>query len=396
MNPSTASKPAQASINIGLAGYGMIGRVHGMNYGELPFLYPGALPRPVLHTVCTSSAETAKAAAAEGGFAESTARIDALVSSDRIDVIDVCLPNHLHKPVILEALRAGKSVYCEKPLAGTIEDAREIAAAANAAGAHFGMVFQYRFIPAIMKAKEILDAGRIGRVFTWRAEYLHSGYQNPGRPMSWRMQKESGGSGALGDLGSHIIDLVRHLLGEFQSVQGQMETFIDRRPLSRDSDEYGRVTVDDAAWFRARMADGSVGTVEASRFATGTMDDLRISIYGEKGALKFDLMDPSFLYYFDEAKAPGDFGGERGWQRLETAQYYPGAKAPPARAPIGWVRSHAENQFAFLKAVTENRPPSPGIIDGLRTQLVIDAVERSAAREGAWTAVDPDNDHTPQ
>ena len=387
------AKTAKTTMNIGLAGYGMIGRVHGMNYGELPFLYPGALPRPVLHTVCTSSPATAEAAAAEGGFTASTTDIHAMIANPEIDVIDVSVPNHLHEPVILEALEAGKSVYCEKPLAGTIEDAREIAAAVAAAGAapgpaRFGMVFQYRFIPAIMKAREILDAGRIGRVFTWRAEYLHSGYQNPGRPMSWRMRREAGGSGALGDLGSHIIDLVRCLIGEFHSVQGQMETFIPERPLAEGSAEYGRVTVDDAAWFRARMADGSVGTLEASRFATGTMDDLRITIYGEKGALKFNLMDPGFLYYFDEAKPSGNFGGERGWQRLETAQYYPGAKAPPARAPIGWVRSHAENQYAFLKAVSENREPSPGITDGLRTQLVIDAVERSAAQAGAWTPVD--------
>lgn len=374
-------------INIGIAGYGMIGRVHGMNYGELPFLYPGSIPRPVLHTVCTSSPESAQAAAKEGGFISWTTQIDEMISNPEIDVIDVSLPNQLHKPVILKALGAGKAVYCEKPLAGSIDDAVEIAEAVRNSGSRFGMVFQYRFFPAIMKARELLMTDRIGRIFTWRAEYLHSGYQNPDRPMSWRMQREEGGSGALGDLGSHIIDLVRHLLGDFESVQGQLETFIRERPVSKGSSEKGTVTVDDVAWFRARMADGSVGTVEASRFATGTMDDLRIWIYGEKGALKFDLMDPSFLYFFDDSKPGGDFGGERGWQRFETAQYYPGAKAPPARAPIGWVRSHAENQYAFLKAVAEDRDPSPGIDDGLGTQLVIDAVERSADSDGAWTKV---------
>lgn len=376
------------TLNIGIAGYGMIGRVHGMNYGELPFLYPGSIPRPVLHTVCTSSPETAQSAAKEGGFLSWTTDIDEMISNPEIDVIDVSLPNQLHKPVIMKALSAGKAVYCEKPLAGSIDDAVEIAEAVRNSGGSFGMVFQYRFFPAIMKARELLEAGRIGRIFTWRAEYLHSGYQNPERPMSWRMQKEEGGSGALGDLGSHIIDLVRHLLGEVDSVQGQLETFIRERPVSKGSSRMGTVTVDDVAWFRARMADGSVGTVEASRFATGTMDDLRIWIYGEKGSLKFDLMDPSFLYYFDDSKPGGDFGGERGWQRFETAQYYPGAKAPPARAPIGWVRSHAENQYAFLKAVAEDREPIPGIDDGLRTQLIIDAVERSADSDGTWTRID--------
>jgi predicted dehydrogenase len=374
-------------LNIGIAGYGMIGRVHGMNYGELPFLYPGSIPRPVLHSVCTSSPESAQAAAKEGGFASWTTQIDEMISNPEIDVIDVSLPNQFHKPIVLKALEAGKAVYCEKPLAGNISDARAIADAVRTGGGIFGMVFQYRFFPAIMKARELLSSGRIGRVFTWRAEYLHSGYQNPEKPMSWRMQKEEGGSGALGDPGSHIIDLVCHLLGEVESVQRQLETFIHERPISKGSTEKGAVTVDDVAWFRARMADGSVGTVEASRFATGTMDDLRIWIYGEKGALRFDLMDPSFLYYFDDSRPSGDFGGERGWQRFETAQYYPGAKTPPARAPIGWVRSHAENQYAFLKAVSEGQEPSPGIDDGLRTQLIIDAVERSADNEGAWTKI---------
>lgn len=376
------------TINIGLAGYGMIGRVHGMNYGELPFLYPGALPRPVLHSVCTSREESARGAAAEGGFLKWTTDLDAMLADPEVDVVDVSLPNQMHADVVTAALKAGKAVYCEKPLSGTIEDARRIAGAVKDSGGRFGMVFQYRFIPAIMKAREMIDEGRIGKVFTWRAEYLHTGYQNPNRPMSWRMSREAGGSGALGDLGSHVIDLVRYLLGDFDSVQGHLETFVPERPLADGSGKTGKVTVDDVAWFRARMADGSVGTVEASRFATGTMDDLNISIHGEKGALRFQLMDPSFLYWFDEALPSGDFGGERGWRRIETAQYYPGAKAPPARAPIGWVRSHAENQYAFLKAVVENSPISPGIDDGLKTQLIIDAVERSAAAGGARTAVE--------
>jgi predicted dehydrogenase len=250
------------------------------------------------------------------------------------------------------------------------------------------MVFQYRYIPAIMKAKELVDAGRLGRIFTYRAEYLHSGYQDPNRPLSWRMKKEEGGSGALGDLGSHVIDLIRHLVGEFASVQGHLETFIQERPVSKGAAEKGPVTVDDVAWFQARMANGAVGTVEASRFATGTLDDLRIWIYGEKGAVKFDLMDPNFLYYFDETGGKGDFGGERGWQRFDTVGNYPGAKAPPPRAPLGWHRAHAESQYRFIQAVADGAAPSPGVVDGLRAQLVMDAVERSSGQDGAWTTVE--------
>lgn len=374
-------------LNIGLAGYGMIGRVHGMNYTELPFLYPGAIPRPQLHTVCTSSPQSAEAAATEGGFRNWGSDIEAMLSDPEIDVVDVSLPNQMHQDVVIAALQSAKAVYCEKPLASTLDQARKIAAAVVESGGQFGMVFQYRFLPAIMKAREIIQEGRLGRIFTWRAEYLHTGYQNPGRPLSWRMSKEEGGSGALGDLGSHVIDLIRFLIGEFESVQGHLETFVKERPLAGSSGKTGRVTVDDVAWFRARMADGSIGTVEASRFATGAMDDLNFFIHGEKGAIRFHLMDPSYLYWFDEALPGGDYGGERGWRRIETAGYYPGAKAPPARAPVGWVRSHAENQYAFLKALAEGRTISPGITDGLRTQLVLDAVEKSSEIDGARVEV---------
>lgn len=392
--PVEAGAGSRHRLGLGVAGYGMIGRLHTMNYRQIPFVYPGVLPELTLSGVCTSSNETAEAARAEGGFRTATADVSQLIADPEVDVIDVSLPNNLHRPVIEQALAAGKHVYCEKPLAGTSEDARAIkhavesAASSEGKSGRFGMVFQYRFFPAVMKAKELIDAGRLGRVYTYRAEYLHTGYQNPERPLSWRMKREEGGSGALGDLGSHVIDLLRYLLGEFESVQGHLETFVKERPVAKGASEKGPVTVDDVAWLRARMANGSVGTVEASRFATGTLDDLRIWIYGERGALHFDLMDANFLDWFDETDPAGKYGGERGWQRLQTVQHYPGAKAPPGRAPIGWNRSHLENQYAFLSAVFGNREPSPGIIDGLRTQLVIDAVERSAAEAGRAVSVE--------
>lgn len=373
-------------LKIGLLGYGGIGRVHAMGYRQLPFMYPDCSTRPVLHAVCTSRAETANAARAEAGFVH--AGTDQAEMIDAVDVVDVTLPNHLHANAVQAALAAGKHVYCEKPLAGSAADARAIARAVRGSGASFGMVFQYRYIPALMRARELIGEGRLGRIYTYRAEYLHSGYQDPRRPLSWRMKKDEGGSGALGDLGSHVIDLVRYLVGEFEQVQGNLETFIHERPIARGASEMGAVTVDDAAMVRARMTGGAVGSIEVSRFATGTLDDLRIWIYGERGALRFDLMDANFLYWFDESRSGGSLGGERGWQRLDTVASYPGAKAPPARAPLGWARAHAESQHRYLDAVTNGREPSPGITDGLRTQLVIDAVERSASTEGIWTSVE--------
>ncbi len=377
------------NIRIGLLGYGAIGRIHALCYRQLPFYYPGKVS-PVLQAVCTSREETASAAQAEAGFVTATSDQAELFADTNVDVVDMTLPNHLHREAVSLAVSAGKPVYCEKPLAGNISDAREIVNVVRESSVPFGMVFQYRFVPALMKARELVERGALGRIFTYRAEYLHSGYQNTQRPLSWRLKKEEGGSGALGDLGSHVIDLVRYLVGEFQSIQGHLETFIHERPVRKGSTDFGPVTVDDVAWLRAKMANGAVGTIEASRFATGTLDDLRLWIYGEKGAVRFDLMDANFLYWFDEGREPGDYGGDRGWQRLDTAANYPGATAPPPREPLGWARASAENQYRFLSAVMAGEGPSPGIEDGLRTQLVIDAAERSATVNGTWVDVSPE------
>ncbi len=373
-------------IRIGMAGYSGIGRVHALGYRTIPIIYPNGI-KPILQRVGTSRQESANEAQDEAGFLHADGDVQNLVKATDIDVVDITLPNQLHLPVIKEALEAGKAVYCEKPLAGTLAEAKEIADLVAKNSTPFGMVFQYRFLPAIIRAKQLLDEGLIGTIYTYRAEYLHSGYQNPNRPLSWRMEKDKGGSGALGDLGSHIIDLVRYLVGDFDSVQGLLHTFIDSRPLVEDRSKFGTVTVDDVAWIHARMKNGAIGSIECSRFATGTLDDLKIVIHGQLGALKFDLMDPGFLQFYDETKSSKTYGGDRGWQKLECMQNYPGAKTPPPRAPIGWERAHGESQYQFLKAVAEGVAPSPGIIDGLKVQYILDAVERSAEKGGNWIEV---------
>jgi len=373
-------------IGVGLLGYGSIGKIHTLGYRQLPLLYPGQLPEIVLEGICTSSPETAERAVKQGGFRRGYNAISDLLKQSSIDVVDCCLPNFLHTEALLQAFAAGKHVYCEKPLAVNAEQARQIAAAARKQGLYVGMTFNYRFIPALMRAKEMIDQGALGDVYSFRAEYFHTGYQDPERPMSWRMRRELSGGGALVDLGSHVIDLVRHLLGEFVSVRGLTHTYIDERPTSRGSREKQRVTVDDAAWLEVRLQGGGLGTIEVSRFATGALDDLNIEIYGQKAALMFRLMDANWLYWFDATRPPGPNGGERGWTRLETVQHYPGAAIPPPRSILGWSRTHAENQYAFLRAVSQDREPEPGITDGLRCQLIMEAVYRSA-ESGAWEAV---------
>ena len=375
------------TIGIAMVGYGMIGRVHSLGYRDLPLYYPGQFPAPRLAAVCTSRPETAQAAAQEAGFAAWTSDLNALLALPGVDVVDCSVPNDQHKEVILAAIAAGKHVYCEKPLAMNGAEAREIARAAQVGGVHFGMTFNYRFIPAIMRARQLIESGALGQIYSYHAVFYHSGYQDPNRPLVWRMRRERSGGGALVDLGSHIIDLMRYLLGEYEMVRCVTQTYVKERPVRAGSNQLAPVTVDDAAWLQARHATGAFGTLEVSRYATGTLDDLRFEIFGRHGALRFDLMDPNWLYYYDASRPAEPLGGERGWARLETVQSYPGAASPPARTVLGWTRTHAENQAAFLRAVAAGQEPVPGLVDGLRTQFVLDAAYASA-ESGEWVTVE--------
>jgi predicted dehydrogenase len=374
-------------IGIGLAGYGAIGKIHTLCYKELNMLYPQQLPVIDLAAVCTSKPETAQNAATAGGYRKWFTDVSELIKEDDVTIVDCALPNFAHKSVLLEAIAAGKHVYCEKPLAVNGMEAREIVKAAAEVEVQIGMTFNYRFVPALMRAYELIQEGALGEVYRFRADYFHTGYQDPGRPLSWRMDREKSGGGALVDLGSHLIDLLRHLLGEFEAVQALTQTYIPERPVKRGAQEKGIVTVDDAAWLQIQLKNGAMGTLEASRFATGALDDLKIEICGEKAALRFDLMDANWLYWFDASRKGGPLGGNRGWIRLETVQHYPGASIPTPRSVVGWPRLHAENQYTFLKAVTEGKTPRPNITDGLRTQLVLDAAYASA-ESGGWVKVD--------
>jgi predicted dehydrogenase len=373
-------------IGIGLLGYGGIGKIHTYCYRQLPLLYPGKLPEIVLEGVCTSNPETAARAAGAGGFRRGFSDLGELLQQEEVDVVDCCLPNFLHKDALIRAFEAGKHVYCEKPLALNGGEARQIAAAAAQHGVRVGMTFNFRFLPALMRAKQLIEEGRLGRVYSFRAEYLHTGYQDPNRRMSWRMRKSLSGGGAVVDLGSHVIDLMRHLLGEFAAVRGTLRTFIGRRPVDKNSKDTEAVTVDDAAWLEVKLREGSIGTIEVSRFATGALDDLNVEIYGEKAAMMFRLMDANWLYWYDASRPGGLMGGEKGWTRLETVQHYPGAALPPPRSIVGWTRTHAENQNAFLEAVSRGQTAHPGAMDGLRCQLIMDAVYRSA-ETGSWVDV---------
>lgn len=368
-------KDHSETIGIGLVGYGMIGKVHALAYHEIPLIYPGVLPRVKLAAVCTTNERSAEKAARDGGFEGWTTSVEALLAREDVDVVDVCSPNFAHHEIILAALRAGKHVIVDKPLARNAVEAQEIAEAVTKSKAGLGMVFNYRFVPALMLAHKMIADGTLGAIYHFHFDYLHSGYQNPNRPMSWRLRHAQSGGGALVDLGSHIIDLARHLLGEFAKVKATTRTYVTERPASADSSKREAVDVDDAAWLQVKMASGAQGTLFATRFATGAVDDMNVHIYGERGALKFSLQDGNVLNYFDtQAKS-----ATQGWTRIQTGTEYEGASVPPPRSILGWNRTHTENIYQVLRSFTQNQPISPGVIDGLRVHQIIDQAYQSAA-----------------
>lgn len=377
--------PTLPEIGIGMAGFGFIGRVHANGFRNLDLFYDPPPARVRLVGVCTSREETAQAAREVGGFEFGTARFDDLLARDDIDVIDVATPNNLHREQVIAALEAGKHVYCDKPLTTSLEDARAIVAAADA---HpelvHGMAFHCRFIPATMRARQLIADGFLGEVYHFRAAYLHAGYSDRGRPMSWRLGP---GGGCLADLGSHVIDLMRSLVGEYESVRGTLRRWIDQRPSAEDASKMVSVEVDDYACLQARMQSGGLGFIESSRFATGTQDDMSFEIYGHRGALRWSMMDPNYLDAYDPGAEGGELGGMQGFTRIATVQKYPEPSALPSpKLPVGWMRFHMHSIHDFLSAVTSGEPGTVTLHDGACAEAVADAVHRSDA-SGRWEAV---------
>jgi len=373
-------------LGIGVIGYGFIGKVHTYAYRNLHFYYDPVPARVRLVGVCTSRAETAERARAHGGFDVGVTRIEELLSRDDVHAVHICTPNALHHDAALAAIAAGKHVYCDKPLARTVEEARAMGSAAAASDLVCQVTFHCRFVPALMRAKQLIERGVLGRVFHFRAAYLHAGYTDPARPMSWRLDKEQSGGGALFDLGAHVVDVVRYLLGDVRRVHGSLRTFIAERPAP-DGSGPRPVEVDDLALMQVEMNDGSVGLVEASRLATGSNDQLRIEIHGQKGALQFDLEEPGWLRVYRAEGPEEPYGGERGYTRIECMQRYPKpAVWPGPKFVPGWLRFHAASVHAFLTHMVEHSPASPSFADGVACQEVLHAVQQSSAC-GRWVDV---------
>lgn len=374
-------------LGIAMIGYGGIGRVHAMAYRAIPFHYGLPADSFKIVGVATTRAETAQKAAAEIGCEVWTSDYRELLARSDVDLIDCCTPNFNHEEIVVAAAEAGKHIYCEKPLAMNVAEGQRMVAAVEKTGVKTQMTFNFRFFPALIRARQLIEAGFLGRVFSFRGRYYRASYISSQKPLSWRLSKEVSGGGALFDLGSHVLDLIYYLLGDFSAIQATMETLIKERPLAGNSGETGQVDVDDIALLHVRMKDQTLGLIEASRMGTGATNDLEIEIFGELGALRFNVDDPSWLQVYDVRDPDKPLGGMRGFKRLETVQNYEGQKSPDWTMTPTFTRAHTECQYQFLKAVRDDLPSPPTMADGLHIQEAMAAAERSAA-EGRWVTLE--------
>lgn len=370
-------------LGIGIVGYGFIGKVHALAHRALPFMYDPLPARTRLVGVCTATEASRRKAVEQAGFDFSTTDWRELIDRDDIQVIHCCTPNDAHRDLLLAALAAGKHVYCDKPLTRTAEEAEEVAAAARECGVVHRMTFNYRYVPATMRAKELVDEGFLGDVYQFRCAYLHAGYTDPNRPYSWRLSFARSGGGAIMDLGAHAVDLMRWLLGEFAEVRAELRTCIAERPDPKTGGR-ARVDVDDIAVVQARMESGAIGVLEASRLATGVQDELRFEIHGSRGALAFNLMDPNWLTVYDNTRPEASLGGSRGPQRIESTTRYPKPYALGAtKNTVGWPQFHIHCLYDFVESVANGEMRGPSFEDGVATQRVIAACQYSA-ETGGW------------
>jgi predicted dehydrogenase len=420
------------SLGVGMVGYAFMGRAHSQAWRTVDRVFE--LPvRPRLAAICGRDRAAAESAAARLGWAATETDWRALIARDDVQLIDIAAPGSLHAPVAIAALQAGKHVLCEKPLANTLAEAERMAAAADAAfpsGARAMVGFNYRRVPALALARRLVEQGRIGTLRHVRAVYLQDWLVDPDSPLTWRLQAERAGSGALGDLGAHIVDLARFLTGdEIVGVSAVSATFVGQRPLpggagdgdgTRDANGTGsgdptgtggasgaraasgtenadrngstggtgRVTVDDAVVFSARFASGALGSFEATRYAAGRKNGLRIELNGAAGSLAFDLERLNELEFYDGDDTDG--GATGGFRRIlvtEPEHPYLSGWWPPGHT-LGWEHTFTNQARDLLTAIADGGQPAPSFGDGLAVQRVLDAVQRSAAAGSGWETVD--------
>ncbi|MBN1446175.1 MAG: Gfo/Idh/MocA family oxidoreductase [Candidatus Omnitrophica bacterium] len=355
------------TYNIGLVGFGLIGRVHAYGYDNLKYYYPDSGFGAKLFGVCGRRRETVEEAKKSLGFSYGTTDYRELINHPDVDVIDICTPNNLHKEQLLEALKAGKPVYCEKPLVCDMNEAEAISEALRDFKKTHQVAFHNRFFPASLKAKDLIVSEGLGEIISYRIAYYHSGSLDAEKPMGWKQEK---GAGVLLDLGSHAIDLIYFFLGEFKEVAGREKTLYPER-----KDRTGntvKVDVEDYFIINAGMKNGAMGVIEASKIAAGAEDELKYEIYGTKGALRYNSMHPNYLEFFNSDEK------EAGFKSIPTVSRYPEGSFPGPKFSVGWTRAHIHSIYSFLKCIDEGKSASPSFYDGLYNMQVIESARISS------------------
>jgi predicted dehydrogenase len=382
---------AAAPFKVALIGHAFMGKAHSQAWRTAPRAFD--LPVDVhMSVIVGRDPARTSAAAARLGWAESSSDWREVISREDIDLVDICTPGDSHAEIAIAALEAGKHVLCEKPLANSTEEAEAMAAAAQVArgrGQRAMVGFTYRRVPAVQLAASLVASGRIGEVRHVRAQYLQDWIADPQAPFSWRLDKSRAGSGALGDIGAHIIDLAQFITGDtITEVTGSTRTFVTERPvadahsgLSGTADASGAtetVTVDDAASFLATFSAGAMGVFEATRFAWGRKNAIRLEVNGSRGSLAFDFEDMNVLEFFD-ATDPAATAGFRRILVTEPEHPYVAAWWPPGHG-LGYEHGFTHQVVDLVSAIAAGKDPEPSFADGLRVQRVLGAVEASSAK----------------
>ena len=381
------------TLNVGLVGAGFMGKAHSLAYAAMPMFFwppPALLVRKAIADI---TEEGAAEAARRFGFETSTGDWRKLVEDPSIDIVDIATPNNMHCEIAVAAATAGKHIFCEKPLAGTSGEARTMLEAVQKAGVTHMVAFNYRRTPAIALAKKFIDEGAIGQILNFRGTYLQDWSADPNAPLSWRFQKEIAGSGALGDIGTHVLDLARYLAGEIQAVNGTLKTYIPERPIQQGGVDklaaaeklvgtpMAKVEVDDEVMTLLRFTNGAVGSLEATRNAYGRNNFLTFEAHGTEGSIYFNYERRDELQVFFNADPPD----RRGFRTIYTGPAHPYGDGlwPIPALGIGYGETKIIECFDFVSAVVEGRQPSPNFEDGYRIALICDAITASSER-GGW------------
>ena len=357
------------TINVAIVGRGMMGRTHSASISALKYYFKD-LPFCVkLHTLVTRDEKTARESAEALGFENYTTSYEEVLNNKEIDVVDICTPNNLHFDMVKKAVVAGKHILCEKPLCINKAQTDEIMQLVKGRDKCYGMVFNNRHIPAIMRARQIAEEGKLGRILTFRCSYRHSSACDPNRVAGWKQNKDICGAGVLFDLGSHVIDLLSFVIGSENKIAKVSAVSQIAFPTRKGIDgKDWQTNAEEAVYITATLENGAVGTLEASKVCVGTNDDFILEIFGTDGSLKFDLMQPNFLEFYDNTLSDNPIGGYKGYTRIECVNrlcnIIPESCLPGMRAPVGWMNGHINSMYNYFNCVYLGKKPSPSFEDG--------------------------------